>query len=222
MRISGVRGISTILSCVIRFRFIVRRASAEEPAARGEEQGQVHHPVEGEGDAQRRGEVDARTRLGQRRAARRGRVDIGRVGADGAEHEDTALRESDRPSGREPDHAEGQGGRDRETGHEPAHLGEGTGRPGGGHARLEQERHHESLEELLVERGDPVPVRRRLARAGGDLADLLRRHDVIVPGARGGIRAEFAALAKRLGIVSRRFANPPLAPLLRARTADLA
>jgi LysR family transcriptional activator of nhaA len=121
---------------------------------------------------------------------------------------------------------------------------------------------------------------RRLRRGGGDLADLLQRHDVIVPGPASGIRAEFAALAQRLGIVpriaaevddmamlrllarqdaglavlppivvkdelragqlvraarlpglvetfyavtvTRRFPNPLLAPLLRARTTELA
>lgn len=120
---------------------------------------------------------------------------------------------------------------------------------------------------------------RRLRGAAGDLADLLRRHAVIVPGPQSGIRAEFAALTERLGVepriaaevddmamlrllarqdaglavlppivvkdelragllvraarlpglveafyavtVPRRFANPVLAPLLRARTADL-
>jgi LysR family transcriptional activator of nhaA len=120
---------------------------------------------------------------------------------------------------------------------------------------------------------------RRLRRAGGDLAELLRRQEVIVPGPESGIRAAFAALAERLGVaprivaevddmamlrllarqdsglavlppivvkdelragllaraarlpglvetfyavtVTRRFPNPLLAPLLRARTAEL-
>ncbi|MBM3480524.1 MAG: LysR family transcriptional regulator [Alphaproteobacteria bacterium] len=44
---------------------------------------------------------------------------------------------------------------------------------------------------------------RRLARAGGDLADLLRRHPVIVPGPQSGIGAGFAALAERIGVAPR-------------------
>lgn len=120
---------------------------------------------------------------------------------------------------------------------------------------------------------------RRLRRAGGDLGELLRRQEVILPGPESGIRAAFSALAERLGVapriaaevddmamlrllarqdsglavlppivvkdelragllvraarlpglvetfyavtVSRRFPNPLLAPLLRARTAEL-
>jgi LysR family transcriptional activator of nhaA len=41
---------------------------------------------------------------------------------------------------------------------------------------------------------------RRLRGAGDDLAGLLRRHAVIVPGPQSGIRAEFAALTERLGV----------------------
>jgi len=120
---------------------------------------------------------------------------------------------------------------------------------------------------------------RRLRRAGGDLGELLRWQEVILPGPESGIRAAFSALAERLGVapriaaevddmamlrllarqdsglavlppivvkdelragllvraarlpglvetfyavtVSRRFPNPLLAPLLRARTAEL-
>lgn len=120
---------------------------------------------------------------------------------------------------------------------------------------------------------------RRLRRASGDLGELLRRQEVLLPGPESSIGAAFSALAERLGVaprivaevddmamlrllarqdsglavlppivvkdelragllvraarlpglvetfyavtVSRRFPNPLLAPLLRARTAEL-
>lgn len=133
---------------------------------------------------------------------------------------------------------------------------------------------------LARQRVELFGTTRRLKGGGGDLAELLRRHEVVVPGPASGIRAEFAALTQRLGIeprivaevddmamlrllarqdaglavlppivvkdelragvlqraarlpglvetfyavtVTRRFPNPLVAPLLRARTADLA
>jgi len=44
---------------------------------------------------------------------------------------------------------------------------------------------------------------RRLRRAGGDLGELLRRQEVILPGPESGIRAAFSALAERLGVAPR-------------------